>query len=442
MEIYISYYGWHPEIQKFSSASSKYQQLYAPPNTMLSLRNLVYLSFLCSWYNPATACLGVGNHDISHVQVLAAPAANPPKASTWKKIALKNVRVFDGTRILPPSTVIIDGPRIGLDGNFSVDQIIDGDGDVLIPGLIDSHAHPANLTHLQQFVSYGVTTVMSMTCTPEPNCNTLRGQTGLADFHTAGMFAVGPNGTHAKFPVAPSDQMIRSPADASAFVSNRVGNGTDFIKTISEPGGMTQQDINAIVSTAHAAGMLVMAHADGGYLPSFQQAIDSGADNIQHITTSTPITAAMAQAMRKNGQISTPTLSISQSFIQSHPTWNYSSAQQGVTLLYNASVPILAGTDANTGSSGTPVSFGISLHGELELLNKAGLSTLDALRAATRRPAHSFGLYDRGVIKPGYRADLVLIRGDPLANISNTRNIQRVWAGGIEVKGVVGGSKR
>ena len=317
-----------------------------------------------------------------------------------------------------------------------MDQTIDGDGGVLIPGLIDSHAHPANLTHLQQFVSYGVTTVMSMMCTPEPNCNTLRGQTGLADFHTAGMFAVAPNGTHAKFGATPPDQMIYSPADAAAFVSNRVGNGSDFIKTISEPGGMTQQSINAVVSTAHASGMLVMAHADGGDLPSFQQAIDSGADNIQHITTSTPITVAMAQAMRANGQISTPTLSISQSFIQSHPTWNYSSAQQGVTLLHLANVTILAGTDANTGSSGAPVPFGSSLHGELELLHQAGLSNLDALRAATGRPAHYFGLYDRGVIKPGYRADLVLIRGDPLTNISNTRNIQRVWANGIEVMGV------
>ena len=359
-----------------------------------------------------------------------------------KRIALENVRVFDGTTVLPPSTVIIDGSRIGLNGNFSVDETIDGNGGVLIPGLIDSHAHPANLTHLEQFVSYGVTTVMSMMCTPEPNCNTLRGQTGLADFYTAGMLAVGPNGTHAKFGAAPPDQMIYSPADVAQFVSNRVGNGSNFIKTISEPPGMTQQDVNTVVSTAPASGLLVMAHKDGGDLPSFQQAIDSGADNIQHITTSAPITAAMAQAMRASGQISTPTLSISRSFLQSHLTWNYSSAQLGMTLLHKANVPILAGTDANTGSSGAPVPFGDSLHGELELLHQAGLSNLDALRAATGRPAHHSGFHDRGVIRPGYRADLVLLREDPLTNISNTRNIQRLWANGIEANGVVGDSSR
>ncbi len=61
---------------------------------------------------------------------------------------------------------------------------------------------------------------------------------------------------------------------------------------------------------------------------------------------------------------------------------------------------------------------------------------VDILRAATSRPAKHFGLLDRGVIEPGRRADLVLIDGDPIANISNTRNIQRVWITGIEYTSV------
>jgi len=78
------------------------------------------------------------------------------------------------------------------------------------------------------------------------------------------------------------------------------------------------------------------------------------------------------------------------------------------------------------------VPMGISLHQELELLVGAGLSSVRALQAATSLPAKYFNLQDRGVIKPGFRADLVLVRGDPIANISVTREIERVWIGGVE----------
>lgn len=161
---------------------------------------LLFLSFLSTYTQPATGCMG--GHDIGHVQVQASPAKNPPKQPAWKKIALVNVRVFDGTFIQPPSTVIIDGARIGLAGNFTVDETIDCKGDILIPGLIDSHAHPANVTHLQQLVSYGVTTVMAMGCAPEPNYNTLRSQTGLADLYSPGVPATSPNSTR-EFGVCP-----------------------------------------------------------------------------------------------------------------------------------------------------------------------------------------------------------------------------------------------
>jgi imidazolonepropionase-like amidohydrolase len=69
-------------------------------------------------------------------------------------------------------------------------------------------------------------------------------------------------------------------------------------------------------------------------------------------------------------------------------------------------------------------------------LKEAGMPTVEILRAATSRPAYYFGLHDRGVIAPGRRADLLLIRGDPIANISNTRNIMRVWTAGIEYEAV------
>jgi imidazolonepropionase-like amidohydrolase len=101
--------------------------------------------------------------------------------------------------------------------------------------------------------------------------------------------------------------------------------------------------------------------------------------------------------------------------------------------VHKAGVPVLAGTDANSEKlSPFNVQHGESLHHELELLVEAGLSNLDALRAATSLPAQYFDLKDRGVIEPGRRADLILIAGNPLEDIKATRLLKRIWCAGIE----------
>ena len=73
---------------------------------------------------------------------------------------------------------------------------------------------------------------------------------------------------------------------------------------------------------------------------------------------------------------------------------------------------------------------GSALHDELSRLVEAGLSPLEALRAATSVAAEVFGLDDRGVIAPGGRADLVLVDGDPTRDISAIRRICAVWIAG------------
>ncbi|MGI9517151.1 MAG: amidohydrolase family protein, partial [Pirellulaceae bacterium] len=97
-----------------------------------------------------------------------------------------------------------------------------------------------------------------------------------------------------------------------------------------------------------------------------------------------------------------------------------------IATLEAAGVPILAGTDApNPGTT-----QGASMHHELELLVSAGLTNQQALAAATSRAADSFGLDDRGRIEPGKRADLMLVNGNPLADIKATRDIVGVWKAG------------
>ncbi len=95
--------------------------------------------------------------------------------------------------------------------------------------------------------------------------------------------------------------------------------------------------------------------------------------------------------------------------------------------MHQAGIPILAGTDApNPGTV-----HGASLHLEMELLVDAGLSGEESLAAATSKAARAFGWQDRGRIAQGLIADLLLIRGNPAQNITETRNIAAVWKRGL-----------
>jgi tetratricopeptide (TPR) repeat protein len=107
----------------------------------------------------------------------------------------------------------------------------------------------------------------------------------------------------------------------------------------------------------------------------------------------------------------------------------YEKARESVRLLHAGGVRILTGTDA--GNPGT--TSGASIHRELVLLREAGLSSTEVLTAATATPADVFGLRDRGRIRPGLRADLLLVTGDPTVDIATTRNVSRVWKAGVEI---------
>jgi imidazolonepropionase-like amidohydrolase len=74
---------------------------------------------------------------------------------------------------------------------------------------------------------------------------------------------------------------------------------------------------------------------------------------------------------------------------------------------------------------------GISMHTELELLVRLGLTPREALAAATSNYSERFGWHELGLVEAGRRADLLLLAADPTVDISNTRKIQYVVLDGI-----------
>ncbi|WP_328615984.1 amidohydrolase family protein [Amycolatopsis sp. NBC_00355] len=351
------------------------------------------------------------------------------------RTAVTNVRVFDGTGLTEPRTVVLDGAVIGDDPAGA--ETVDGSGRVLLPGLIDAHIHLHGRESLEQLARYGVTTGLDMATFSADLLASLRHQPGLTDIRSAGVPAIGPAGMHARIPGMPAEAVVTDPGQAGAFVAARVAAGSDYLKIVLEApggGGPELPAARALTDVAHDAGLLVVAHATSA--GAYTMALDAGVDVVTHAPLGAPISADDVARAR----IVAPTLIMMKgvSTTVGQPQL-YDGAKASVTALYRAGVPILAGTDANN-EPGVPaeVAHGESLHDELELLVEAGLSTVDALRAATVLPAEHFGLDDRGAIRSGLRADLVLLDADPLADITATRAIARVWCAGVEVKDPAG----
>jgi imidazolonepropionase-like amidohydrolase len=363
--------------------------------------------------------------------------ARPNSTTHHKKIALNNVRVFDGTCILPPSTVVIDGPYIGSDPTGA--EHIDGKGGVLLPGLIDAHCHPTDISHMQELAKWGVTSGFVMACFSQELCSSLSNHAGLPSILRSSVPASAPGSVHGNITMLvtrDASLLVNGSSSVSAWINSQLaGQDPDYFKLIAETPGLDQAALDMLVKQGHLYGKQSVTHA--ATLTTYAQAIISRTDHVHHAPLDAQISAALAATMLQQGQIATPTLTMMRAIAlagKSTSGTSFTAALATTALLHNAGVPVLTGTDANL-QPGIPamVPFGTSLHDELENLVEAGMSSVEALLAATVKPARAFGLWDRGTIQAGMRADLVLVGGDPLADIKNTRDIKRVWIGGVQV---------
>ncbi|MFJ7625335.1 amidohydrolase family protein [Streptomyces sp. NPDC097595] len=370
---------------------------------------------------------------VAGVPALAGPAsAHAPERTGFlgERIALTNVRVFDGDQVTSPRTVVIDNGRIGITALGA--RRIDCGGAVLLPGLTDAHIHLRDVDTLRALAGAGVTTGLDMASFPPSLVDSLRGLPGLTDIRSAGTPAVAPGSPQSQIPTFPADAVLTGPEQAAPFVRSRIAEGSDYIKIIIDEPGLSPETIKAVTSAAHSAGRLVMAHATS--TATVVRALDAKVDMIHHVPMDSALSAAVAARYVSTGTVAVPTLTMMEGFGNlGIPGMDYAAAEGSVAALRRAGARILAGTDANL-TPGIPVHppYGAALHHELELLVHAGLTNREALRAATKLPAQAFGLWDRGTIRVGNRADLVLVDGDPLTDITATRAVRRVWIGGVE----------
>ncbi|MEW5356950.1 amidohydrolase family protein [Streptomyces sp. 16-176A] len=376
----------------------------------------------------AAAAAGIA---VAGVSAMAAPAAAHERTlPLGEKVALTNVRIFDGDQVTFPRTVVIDNGRIGISSLGA--RRIDCGGAMLLPGLIDAHIHLRDVNTLHALAGSGVTTGLDMASFPPSLVDSLRGLPGLTDIRSAGAPAVAPGSPQSQIPTFPADAVLTGPEQATQFVRSRIAEGSDYIKIIIDEPGLSPETIKAVTTAAHSAGKLVMAHATS--TATVVRALDADVDMIHHVPMDSPLSASVAARYVSTGTVAVPTLTMMEGFGNlGIPGMDYAAAEGSVAALRRAGARILAGTDANL-TPGIPVQppYGTSLHHELELLVHAGLSHREALRATTSLPAQAFGLPDRGAIRIGNRADLVLIDGDPLADITATRSVRRVWVGGVE----------
>lgn len=367
--------------------------------------------------------------------------------------SITDIRVFDRGRLSGLTTVLIDDKNISAIGSKPIGQTIDGGGGVLLPGLIDSHVHVDNIEQLGQLLTFGITTALDMANANPQVTDSLRNLPGLPQLFGAGLAASAPGGVHTKKMGYPADSAVQSAADAHRFVTDRVRDRSDYIKIIVEdpkmPGtaSLPLETITALVAEAHAAGLIVIAHAVTS--TAVNLASSAGADVITHAPVNRRLTSEEADALASRHAALVPTLTMLQGTtgvinagrmfrilrrLNVAPPVEYAHARASIAVAQAAGLTIVAGTDANDDAAAPwNPKYGSSLHDEFELLVDAGLTASEVLTSATSSAARVFGLSDRGLIQPGMRADLVLVSGDPTVDIHATRSISGVWIAGQKV---------
>jgi imidazolonepropionase-like amidohydrolase len=412
-----------------------------------------------------------------------------------QRLVIHDVTVVDATGAAssPNLTVIVQESRIAAiipSDRVTIqqtDQVVEGTGKFLIPGLWDMHVHLGGhddaAQALPKYLASGVTGLRDMASPPDDIIR-LRNEIVAGAIVGPAVVAAGPilQGV-LPFEPPPMIQVVADARDAASTVEALLSVGVDFIKTGDTLG------YDSYMALAAEAGRRGVPFA--GHLPvsvSARDASEAGQKSAEHFGSArfhglliacsederalraiaeetldraraggaspddtllrapyvnrllNSYSSVKAEALfaefASNGTWQTPTLvGIRSVWEAQQPQLNQQDAaaadrlwrkyEELVRAMQASGVGILAGTDLPDSAEGGRI------HDELALLVDAGLSPMEALQTATRNPAEFFGRLDaEGTIEVGKTANLVLIDADPTQEISNTRRISAVVLGG------------
>lgn len=356
---------------------------------------------------------------------------------------IDNVRVFSDSGMSGLRSVAITDGLIADDAAPDAERI-DGGAGTLLPGFIDTHVHLDNSNQLAAYGKWGVTTVLDMGAKDWESVRSLGNESGVPSVMSAGAVACAVRGTAVRKMGYPASSAVSGPQDAARFIADRTAQGVDYVKIVMEenlpfqPKPLNAGTVEAIITEAHSAGLLVCVHATS--VKSFEIASRAGADVLTHAPLAGTLNDEQAAAIARRGLAVSPTLVMMKTLVEHFPfpikpkKITYDNAVRSVQALHRAGASIIVGTDSNSDSAApNTIEHGVALHDELELLVKAGLTPIEALNGATGAAADVFRLTDRGRIATGLRGDLLLVNGDPTVDIRATRNIARVWIAGEAV---------
>jgi len=393
--------------------------------------------------------------------------------TTSSAIALAGATLIDvtGGPAIKDSVVVIKGDwiiSVGTRSNVEIPtgaKVIDLTGKSLLPGLWDMHSHFYQAEFGPTYLAAGITTARDVGSDSEFGTS-LRDaalqRRGLGPRMLLAGYIDGKSDNHS------FDVQVETPEEARAAVQRYKNAGYEQIKIRDQ---VKLETLKVICDEAHRLGMTVTGHVPQGM--NALQAVEAGMDQINHINyvltgffpnrnrNNPPVTINFEAPNVKNalkffkehGTVVDPTLAVMELMLH-HTSKPIESFEPGMTKispellvqlnkkgeseapaealamvvdvlvklvggLHRAGVPIVAGTDV-----GVP---GHTLHRELELYVRAGLTPLEAIQAATITPARVMKLEKEvGTIEPGKRADLIILDADPLDNISNIRKVSLV----------------
>lgn len=399
----------------------------------------------------------------------------------------------DHTVLVRAGTIAEVAPSARFDVPASA-RIVAGEERYLMPGLIDVHVHLRAEAELQSYLAYGVTTIVNLSGTTEdaPPPLSTRDRIATGELLGPALFTTGPvlDGDPPNF--AAVSTVVTTPEAAEQAVAEQVAAGYDFIKVYNNLSPAVLQRAVATahrhgravfghipriggrddaLQRALDAGLDVVAHGEEYFFTYFYAGVDSLLDRGELPTRDAAAIPDAVRLTREAGTAVIPNLSFVRATrwqldaldsVFAHPEARYLPPnvlqmwhRYNVThrpdldrfdlreqakfaflktftkALQDGGVRLLLGTDTSL-----PGLFpGLSAHHELEELVAAGLSPYEALATGTRN-AGAFlsetvlGAAPRGIVAPGYRADLVLVRANPLANVRHAMQIDGVMTVG------------